>query len=374
MPRNHGRVGNEGFSYFSETAFKNLEKAIQKLEQYNKLQQQMTKASAEQYQNMYITADKYAKELKDMGIDINSNIGALKRQYETEKEIYEQRQVERKRTEQERQKQNKDRKDRENEQKRTKIMQQWERDFQNLTSQASTKEIENQKALNKIKDEAIKKAEDLRLSETKRQKILDDAAKDYNKEVKRQNKEKRTESRKLDVANMFFGTTQQDLDDIKEGTYWWKFGIKVFSEAVNQFSRAVKSSIDQNYNSTENTLNRITASNRMSWSSGSFSFGDRSYTGYSQINNAINDQLWQDGLYDNIKNTDVIEAMAELTSSKGFGVDREKVAITAQEKAYQDTVIKYLVPYLDTANEAYEMLEMTIPRNVEKCSSYKYNI
>ena len=86
----------------------------------------------------------------------------------------------------------------------------------------------------------------------------------------------------------------------------------------------------------------------------------------SHLNDAINDQLWQDGLYDNIANTDVMEAVAKLTSNSGFGLEEALV------KGYQDTVIKYIVPYLDTTSEGFEMLEMVMPRNVQKCGSHKY--
>ena len=161
-----------------------------------------------------------------------------------------------------------------------------------------------------------------------------------------------------------FGTSQQDLIDFEDGTLAIKTGSKIFLEAVKIFKEAVKESINKNYNSTEATLNRITASNRISWSSGSFSFGGRLYNGYNQINNAVNDQLWQEGLYNNISNTDVMESIAKLTSSSGFSLE-EAIA-----KGYQDTVIKYIVPYLDTTSESFEMLEMLMPRNVKECCSY----
>lgn len=384
MPRNHGRVGNEGFSYFSETAFKNLEKAIQKLEQYNRLQQQMTKASAEQYQNMYITADKYAKELKDMGIDINSNLGALKRQYETEKEIYDLRVKERKAKEEA------DRLVEFNKQKKLKleekdkILNETRAKFNRLIADDTKEHIAQQERLYRLQERAVKESAD----ENKNAKEKAEAMKKYvdlynkldNKIKNARAIEKRDEGIKNAKQNFIengvgslFGTNSQAIQDIKDGTYWWKFGTKVFSEAVTQFKNAINEGINTNYNSTEKTLNRITASNRMSWSSGKFNLGDNTYIGYHNINNAINDKLWQEGLYDNIKNTDVMEATAELTSTKGFGMDKNKVSITALDKAYQDTVIKYIVPYLDTANEAFEMLEMTIPRNVKKCGSYKYN-
>lgn len=53
-----------------------------------------------------------------------------------------------------------------------------------------------------------------------------------------------------------------------------------------------------------------------------------------------------------------MKRVGELTSTSGFSLE------DAIAKGYQDTVIKYIVPYLDTASETFEMLEMTMPRNV----------
>lgn len=175
-------------------------------------------------------------------------------------------------------------------------------------------------------------------------------------------------STKQDAVYSLLGTNAQNVQDVKDGTYILKTAVKVFSKAVEVFKQAVEDGVRANYESTENTLNRIVANNsaggRFSWNRGSFGIGGKSYTGYKQINNAVVDQLNGDNLYNNIGNTAIVEAAAKLTNEGGFGLE-EAIA-----KGYQDTVIKYVVPYLDTTTEAFDSLEMLMPRNFKKCSGY----
>lgn len=362
MAINHGRIGNEGFSYFSETAFKNLEKAIQLLEKYNSVQHKSSLEGAKAIQNEIALREKYKQQLENMGIDLHSNLDTLKRQYETEKEIYEQRQKERIREQ-------RDIDEKKREQKRTKIMQQWEKDFQELINDNSDKEIANQKKLNEIREEAIKKAENLRTSEKRRQENLYKAAQEYKKELQRQKEQKKSYEFKSNFVNSIFGTTSQDVKEIKEGSFKWNAAIKIFSKSVEIFRDAIKEGINKNYNTAQETLNRIIAPNSnggsFGWARGNINtsningfVGGKNYTGYKQINNLITDQLSAEGLFNNISNTDVMKSVATLTSERGFGLEK------AIAKGYQDTVIKYIVPYLDTASEAYDSLELLLPRNV----------
>lgn len=311
MPKNKGRVSGDNFS---ENIVKNLEKAIQKLEQYT-----------------------------DNQIKLNNSIDkSLTNQIKMQKEINKQHQKETERIE-------KNIKERDKEHRRTKVLQQFEKDFQLETSERSKFEIQNQQKLNKIREDAIKQVNDLRIGDTKRQKILKDSIQKYKEEQKFQSTQKGLMS--------FFGISDQNIRDIEDNTYLWKTITKSFSEAVSIFSKSVKDSIDKNYNTTEQTLNSITASNRMSWNSGSFTAFGKTYTGYSKINNAIKDQLSKDNLYDNIAVTDVIESASKLTSQEGLEAGQ------AIEKGFQDTVIKYIIPYLDTTSEAFTNVEYLMPRN-----------
>ena len=182
-----------------------------------------------------------------------------------------------------------------------------------------------------------------------------------------ENRDNARKAAKEDLIYSLFGTNAQNIQDIKDGTYGMKAVARVFKEAVNIFKTAVEDGIKANYETTENTLNRIIASNsgggRFGWNRGNFSIGGSNYAGYKQINNAVVDSLNRDNLYNNISNTAVVEAAAKLTSESGFGLE-EAIA-----KGYQDTVIKYIVPYMDTTSEAFESLEMMMPRNFKKCGS-----
>lgn len=348
-------AGNKGYSFFSEKAFNDLKKAIDimtKLENISKSERLNAEKQVE-----LIT--RYKSQLEDLGIKKSDTLKSLQREYAIEKDIYEQKLLQAKINEKAYQDKVKSNKEKENELKRNKLAMQWEKDFAEETSDKSKEEIENQKKLNKIKEEGLKKAQDLRLSEKKRNELLDEYSKKYKAEVDRQNalnKQKEKQQNRINNLGTAFGISSSDIQNVKDGSYLGKKAAEIFSKAVNIFAQAVKAGINQNYNTAEETLNRITASNQMSWSSGSFSFGGKSYNGYKQINNAVNDQLLSEGLFNNIDNTEVLKATAQLTSSGGFSLE-EAIA-----KGYQDTVIKYIVPYLDTSSEAYESLEMLMPR------------
>lgn len=194
-----------------------------------------------------------------------------------------------------------------------------------------------------------------------------DILKDIENQNKAQQRLDKIADTKREILYSAIGTNAQNVQDMKDGTYGMKAVARVFKEAVNIFKTAVETGIKANYETTENTLNRIVASNstggRFNWNRGNFSLGSNTYRGYKQINNAVVDSLNRDNLYNNISNTSVVEAAAKLTSESGFGLE-EAIA-----KGYQDTVIKYIVPYMDTTSEAFESLEMMMPRNFKKCSS-----
>ncbi len=194
-----------------------------------------------------------------------------------------------------------------------------------------------------------------------------DILKDIENQNKAQQRLDKIADTKREILYSAIGTNAQNVQDMKDGTYGMKAVARVFKEAVNIFKTAVETGIKANYETTENTLNRIVASNstggRFNWNRGNFSLGSNTYRGYKQINNAVVDSLNRDNLYNNISNTSVVEAAAKLTSESGFGLE-EAIA-----KGYQDTVIKYIVPYMDTTSEAFESLEMMMPRNFKKCGS-----
>lgn len=188
-----------------------------------------------------------------------------------------------------------------------------------------------------------------------------DILKDIENQNKAQQRLDKIADTKREILYSAIGTNAQNVQDMKDGTYGMKAVARVFKEAVNIFKTAVETGVKANYETTENTLNRIVASNstggRFNWNRGNFSLGSNTYRGYKQINNAVVDSLNRDNLYNNISNTSVVEAAAKLTSESGFGLEE------AISKGYQDTVIKYIVPYLDTTGEAFEDLEHIMPRN-----------
>lgn len=372
-----GRIGNQGYSYFSEQSFKNLEKAVNIMTKLESVTKSTTLSNEEQVR--LIT--KYKQQLDELGVKQNANLKSLQRELDVEKEIMATRQKEANLENARAEAEKKRNKERQTQQKRDEKVREFERAFQRETADKSVEEIKRQRELDKIHDEAIRKIKDLRIGEEKRKKILEQATAEYREQLKinkaqveaervTKAKEDAKQDFKESAVHSIFGTSKQDVQAIKDGTYKWTFATKVFSKAVEQFKNAVKEGIEKNYNSAQATLNRIVANNSnggaFNWSRGGFSFGGKSYSGYKQINNAITDQLSADDLYNNIGNTDVMEAMAKLTNEGGFGLEE------ALAKGYQDTVIKYIVPYLDTTSEAFDSLEMLMPRNFKKCGSYQY--
>lgn len=377
-----GRIGNQGYSYFSEQSYKNLEKAVNIMTKLENVAKSTTLSNEEQVR--LIT--KYKQQLDELGVKQNANLKALQRELDVEKEIIATRQKEANLENVRAEAEKKRNKERRTQQNRDEKVREFERAFQRETADKSVEEIKRQRELDKIHDEAIRKIKDLRIGEEKRKKILEQATAEYKKQLemnKAQVEAERVAKAKEDAKQDFkesavqsiFGTSKQDVQAVKDGTYKWTFATKVFSKAVEQFKNAVKEGIEKNYNSAQATLNRIVANNsaggRFGWDKGSFSSSkingfttNKSYTGYKQLNDAITDQLSADDLYNNIGNTDVLEAMAKLTNEGGFGLEE------ALAKGYQDTVIKYIVPYLDTTSEAFDSLEMLMPRNFKKCCSY----
>lgn len=334
-------AGNKGYSFFSEKAFNDLKKAIDimtKLENISKSERLNAEKRAELF-------TRYKSQLEDLDIKQSDTLKSLQREYDIEKDIYEQKVLKAKTDE-------RARKAKEKEEKQNKITMQWEKDFADEIADRSKEEIANQQKLNKIKEDGLKAAKDLRRNDETRNELLKKYSKMYRDEVERQKKVSRLQNN-LSTA---FGVSNSNIQDVKDGSFIGKKAAEIFSKAVGVFASAVKAGIDKNYNTAEETLNSITASNRISWNRGHFSVEGKDYFGYKQINNAVNDQLLSEGLFNNIDNTEVLKATAQLTSSGGFSLE-EAIA-----KGYQDTVIKYIVPYLDTSSEAYESLEMLMPR------------
>ena len=345
------RVGNEGYNYFSEKAFKNLEKAIDLLIKYQSIEHKTAKDGAEAIQNQIELRTRYEKQLKALGVALDEDVAKLQRQYEYEKEIYESKKKQIALEEKQRQQRNREARENKRREESNRRASKMEKEIRELTDKSSKREVENQKKINSIMDEAIKKSKNLLLTEKQRKEIRDNAVSAINIEKKRQQRENST----ISFVETALGLAGGSIDSAMEGGYGWKVITNTFAKAVEVFRDAVRESINANYNSTEKTLNSITASNRISWNSGSFSFGGRTYNGYSQINNAVNDKLWSEGLYNNIANTDVIEAAARLTTEDGLDLEK------ALAKGYEDTVIKYIVPYLDTASETFTNLDFLMP-------------
>lgn len=337
-----GPIGNSGNNgYFSDANFKRLEKVIKLLEQYNKSFDNTT-TSMSAYKNIEKALEKRLKleeELHSLGIkDIQTEGKKYKEQYENEKQIY---------------------KEREKQRKQSEKLNEAEKSFDLAIKNNNKTKINQYKQLNQIRDKAIKDASKLNISEKKRNEIIEEQSKAYRALEKSIQQADKKQQLKENVVGTIFGTNSSDIQSINDGTYKFDFATKVFSKAVDTFKTAVKEGIDKNYNTAEQTLNSIVASNSMSygfgWSKGNFSFGGNTYTGYKQINNAINDQLSSEGLLNNIYNTDVMEAASNLTSSGGLSLE------SAIAKAYQDTVIRYIVPYLDTSSETFTTLEYLMP-------------
>lgn len=337
-----GPIGNSGNNgYFSDANFKRLEKVIKLLEQYNKSFDNTT-TSMSAYKNIEKALEKRLKleeELHSLGIkDIQTEGKKYKEQYENEKQIY---------------------KEREKQRKQSEKLNEAEKSFDLAIKNNNKTKINQYKQLNQIRDKAIKDASKLNISEKKRNEIIEEQSKAYKALEKSIQQTDKKQQLKENVVGTIFGTSSSDIQSVNDGTYKFDFATKVFSKAVDTFKTAVKEGIDKNYNTAERTLNSIVASNSMSyglgWSKGNFSFGGNTYTGYKQINNAINDQLSSEGLLNNIYNTDVMEAASNLTSSGGLSLE------SAIAKAYQDTVIRYIVPYLDTSSETFTTLEYLMP-------------
>lgn len=342
-----GRIGrgpignNNNNGFFSEANFKRLEKVVKLVEQYNNALNNTT-TSLTAYKNIEKALEKRLKleeELHKLGLkDIQVEGQKYKEQYENEKQIYN---------------------EKVKQQKQNEKLSEAEKAFDLAIKENNKNKINQYKELEKIRNTAIKNASKLNISEKKRAEIIEEQSQAY-KELERNIKQAEAKQQlKENVIGSIFGTSSSDIQSIQDGTYKFSFAAQVFSKAVDTFKTAIKEGIDNNYNTAEKTLNSIVASNSrgygLNWNSGTFTFGNSTYTGYKQINNAINDQLSSEGLLNNIYNTDILEATSTLTSSGGLSLE------SAISKAYQDTVIKYIVPYLDTSSETFTTLEYLMP-------------
>ena len=336
-----GPIGNNNNGFFSEANFKRLEKVVKLVEQYNNVLNNTTTSLAA-YKNIEKALEKRLKleeELHKLGLkDIQVEGQKYKEQYENEKQIYN---------------------EKIKQQKLNEKLNEAEKAFDLAIKENNKNKINQYKELEKIRNTAIKNASKLNISEEKRTEIIEEQSQAY-KELERSIKQTEAKQQlKENVIGSIFGTSSSDIQSVQDGTYKFSFAAQVFSKAVDTFKNAIKEGIDNNYNTAEKTLNSIVASNSRSyglnWNSGTFTFGNSTYTGYKQINNAINDQLSNEGLLNNIYNTDIMEATSTLTSSGGLSLE------SAISKAYQDTIIKYIVPYLDTSSETFTTLEYLMP-------------
>ena len=85
-----GRIGNQGYSYFSEQGYKNLEKAVNIMTKLENVAKSTTLSNEEQVR--LIT--KYKQQLDELGVKQNANLKSLQRELDVEKEIMETRKKE----------------------------------------------------------------------------------------------------------------------------------------------------------------------------------------------------------------------------------------------------------------------------------------
>lgn len=336
--------------YFSEEDLRRLEKAIDILNKYNKALESMSGVTAQKYMDIQDVTERYEKELKKINYHTTDDLKLLQSQYNQMQRIYQQEK------EIEKTKSKYSYTDRE-------LQKQTEK-FNRLTVADTKEHIAQQEQLYKLKQRAAKEMADENKSAKKRAESTEKYVKLYERLNAQIQKERRNEgikdAKKSFIENgvgSLFGVNSETIKSVKDGTYKWQVLTNVFQKAVELFSNSVKQSIQANYDTTENTLNNITASNRMSWNGGNFSLGGKAYNGYSMLDSAVKDQLKTEGLYNNIAVKDVVEATTKLTTQEGLGIT------DAINKGLQDTIIKYIVPYLDTSSEAYTNLEYLMPRN-----------
>lgn len=353
MPNNINRGHN---NYWSEDDLVNLKKVIQIMEQYlgqlkdlNNAQKGYIKDAVQRNK----LDQEYETQLNKLGYSLSqlNNLDNYEETYRIKsKELLQQ-----------------------------KAINEFEKELGILRSSNDKETIKYKKEINSYYDEAVEKIKEISRKETdvnKLQKEVDKIAAKVNEKEQARTKiykeqqeqlqkqkqieenKKRTPEKNARDINRIFGTNI-DIASVESGTSLWNAAISIFAKAVDEFKQAVTGGINKNYNTTEQVLNSIVASNagayNLSWSRGNFSFGGRNYSGFSKINNAITDQLSQDKLLNNINNTDVMNAVSSLTSTSGYSLEN------AIAKGYRDTVIKYIVPYLDTSSEAYNLLELRLP-------------
>ena len=141
-----GRIGNQGYSYFSEQSYKNLEKAVNIMTKLESVTKSTTLSNEEQVR--LIT--KYKQQLDELGVKQNANLKSLQRELDVEKEIMETRKKEARIEEQKVEAEKKRNKDRQAQQKRDERVREFERAFQRETSDKNAEEIRQQRELDKI--------------------------------------------------------------------------------------------------------------------------------------------------------------------------------------------------------------------------------
>lgn len=328
--------------HLNEQSYKELKNIIKLYDELRNVKHTDSRATLQEIQAELDLREKLSDKIKNKGIkNIQDEEQALRELYATEKNYWDIKKQEAR-----------------DQEKLNRLTQ----EFNDIWSNDGKKSYNIQVEMNKLKADALKKATKLNTTEKQRQKIIEDALKKEKELENKYNKQKAKEGARDKVIDTLLGDNfvkNGGMDAVKNGTYGLNMAVNIFASAVNMFKNAVKEGIDKNYNATEKYYNSITASNSLSYGlsygKGSFSFGGRNYSGYKQINNAINDQLSSEGLLNNISNTDVLGAAATLTSSGGFSLE------AAIAKGYQDTVIKYIVPYLDTSTDAFNTLEYVMP-------------
>ena len=370
-------VGNPRYNsnFFDEDSYKRLEQAYKLVMKIHEAEQDYLKVDNKYRAEVSAFIVKQKNALNQLKIDYDTMSDDVISQYNYEKRIYDQ-QIKTVELEKERTKLAEDRvKHTETLRKANAAERRLLQEFQEKQKNYTKEEIKERKKLDNIVKKFGKEAVNLETDSKEYLKQLKKHTKEYEKqykivsdiEKKKKSEELKKNAKQNAVYNLL-GLNSSDIQQLKDGTYAVVGALNLLTSVVKLFFGNVNKGIDKNFNTTEATLNRIAASNtgsssRLSWSTGSINSRNisgfttnKSYTGIKDLDNVVVDQLKADNLQNNISNTEVREAIAKLTSTSGFGLE-EAVA-----KGYQDTVIKYIVPYLDTTSESFENLEMLMPR------------
>lgn len=134
-------------------------------------------------------------------------------------------------------------------------------EFNLMWDKANDKNLDNYLKLLKIKRETKQLNKDITKSDDERKKLIVEQSKAYTQIEKSLRKTERGKNIKQSMVKTAFGVTGDQEQAFNDGVYGLKLVADVFSKAVNLFSDAVKKGIDENYNTTEATLNSVMASN-----------------------------------------------------------------------------------------------------------------